>query len=150
MKTIADLEARLGELHQRTRETPLFNPVFQLSLDLSRQLESGEMTLEDCAALVEELGAARRLLDAALAAIRRHAIAEEALRRAREAVEDRSGPAREEARRALNAASLEVERAGAAADAAWDAWRQAVQAVLLGVSLRREGDPGPARDRSLH
>jgi len=55
MKTTADLSARLAELHERTRETPLFNPVFQLSLDLSRQLESGELTLEDCAALVEEL-----------------------------------------------------------------------------------------------
>jgi phosphoenolpyruvate carboxylase len=55
MKTAADLSARLGELHERTRETPLFNPVFQLSLDLSRQLESGELTLEDCAALIAEL-----------------------------------------------------------------------------------------------
>ena len=42
MKTVAALEARLGELHQRTRETPLFNPVFQLSLDLSRALEGGD------------------------------------------------------------------------------------------------------------
>ncbi|OBX18894.1 phosphoenolpyruvate carboxylase [Erythrobacter sp. QSSC1-22B] len=55
MKTTADLSARLAELHERTRETPLFNPVFQLSLDLSRQLESGEMTLENCATLVAEL-----------------------------------------------------------------------------------------------
>ncbi|MDP4538610.1 phosphoenolpyruvate carboxylase [Qipengyuania sp. DY56-A-20] len=55
MKTAADLSARLAQLHERIRETPLFNPVFQLSLDLSRQLESGDMTLEDCAALVEEL-----------------------------------------------------------------------------------------------
>ncbi len=55
MKTIADLEARLGELHQRTRETPLFNPVFQLSLDLSRALEAGELSLDDLTALVAEL-----------------------------------------------------------------------------------------------
>jgi phosphoenolpyruvate carboxylase len=55
MKTVAALEARLGELHQRTRETPLFNPVFQLSLDLSRALEGGEMTLDDMAALVAQL-----------------------------------------------------------------------------------------------
>ncbi|WP_135470201.1 DUF4139 domain-containing protein [Crenalkalicoccus roseus] len=98
--------------------------------ELLGRLPPGAPGGSELAALVEELGAARRLLDAARAAIRRHAIAEEALRRAREAVEDRSGPAREEARRALNAASLEAERAGAAADAAWDAWRQAVQAVL--------------------
>ena len=55
MKTLAALEARLGELHQRTRETPLFNPVFQLSLDLSRALEGGEMSLDDLAALTTEL-----------------------------------------------------------------------------------------------
>lgn len=55
MKTVAALEARLGELHQRTRETPLFNPVFQLSLDLSRALEGGALSLDDCAALVAEL-----------------------------------------------------------------------------------------------
>jgi phosphoenolpyruvate carboxylase len=55
MKTIAALEARLGELHQRTRETPLFNPVFQLSLDLSRALEGDALTLDDLSALVTEL-----------------------------------------------------------------------------------------------
>nr|WP_301750257.1 phosphoenolpyruvate carboxylase [uncultured Erythrobacter sp.] len=55
MKTIAALEARLGELHQRTRETPLFNPVFQLSLDLSRALEGDDLTLDDLTALVAEL-----------------------------------------------------------------------------------------------
>jgi phosphoenolpyruvate carboxylase len=55
VKSLAALEARLGELHQRTRETPLFNPVFQLSLDLSRALEGGETSLDDLAALVAEL-----------------------------------------------------------------------------------------------
>ena len=55
MKTLAALEARLSELHQRTRETPLFNPVFQLSLDLSRAIEAGETSLDDVAALVAGL-----------------------------------------------------------------------------------------------
>lgn len=55
MRTIAELEARLGELHQRTRETPLFNPVFQLSLDLSRALEGGTLSLDDLAELVAAL-----------------------------------------------------------------------------------------------
>jgi phosphoenolpyruvate carboxylase len=55
VKSVAALEARLGELHERTRETPLFNPVFQLSLDLSRAIESGETSLDDVAALVAEL-----------------------------------------------------------------------------------------------
>jgi phosphoenolpyruvate carboxylase len=51
-----DLRARLGELHRLTRQTPLFNPVFQLGLDLSREIESGAMTLDAVAAKVEELG----------------------------------------------------------------------------------------------
>ncbi len=55
MNTVEALETRLGELHQRTRETPLFNPVFQLSLDLSRALEGGELTLDDLTALVAKL-----------------------------------------------------------------------------------------------
>jgi len=55
VKRVADLTERLQALHRRTEETPLFNPVFQLSLDLSRQLESGELTLADCEALIAEL-----------------------------------------------------------------------------------------------
>lgn len=55
MRSIAELEARLGELHQRTRETPLFNPVFQLSLDLSRAIEGGELSLDEVGALVAQL-----------------------------------------------------------------------------------------------
>jgi phosphoenolpyruvate carboxylase len=51
----ADLVARLGELHLRTRETPLFNPVFQLSLDLSRELEGGAIGLDRIEALIAEL-----------------------------------------------------------------------------------------------
>ena len=55
LKTVADLAARLRELHQRTQETPLFNPVFQLSLDLSRAIESGDLSLDDCETLLGEL-----------------------------------------------------------------------------------------------
>lgn len=55
MRTVADLSERLQALHRRTEETPLFNPVFQLSLDLSRLLERGELTLGDCEALIAEL-----------------------------------------------------------------------------------------------
>ncbi|XUU61902.1 phosphoenolpyruvate carboxylase [Erythrobacter sp. HA6-11] len=55
MKNIADLIDRLRELHQRTRETPLFNPVFQLGLDLSRELEAGEIDLDRLEAIVAEL-----------------------------------------------------------------------------------------------
>ena len=54
---IAALSQRLQDLHERTAETPLFNPVFQLSLELSRQLESGELSLDGVEALVAELEA---------------------------------------------------------------------------------------------
>ncbi len=50
-----DLTDRLQGLHQRTRETPLFNPVFQLSHELSRALESGELSLDAIDGLVDEL-----------------------------------------------------------------------------------------------
>ena len=55
MKTVADLEARLQDLHVLTRETPMHNPVFQLSLDLSRALEAGELDLAAVESLVSEL-----------------------------------------------------------------------------------------------
>ncbi len=55
MTSSAMLCERLGVLHQRTAESPLFNPVFQLSLELSRDLEAGRMTLADAAGLTAEL-----------------------------------------------------------------------------------------------
>ena len=55
MKTVAKLKARLQKLHERTAETPLFNPVFQLSHDLSRLLEGGDLSLSDIDNLVAEL-----------------------------------------------------------------------------------------------
>ncbi|MGX7896605.1 phosphoenolpyruvate carboxylase [Tsuneonella sp. HG222] len=55
LDTADDLLGRLQELHARTRETPLFNPVFQLSLDLSRRIESGELSLGACESLIAHL-----------------------------------------------------------------------------------------------
>ena len=55
LNSVADLLDRLTTLHQRTAETPLFNPVFQLSLDLSRRIERGELPLDQCAGLIAEL-----------------------------------------------------------------------------------------------
>lgn len=55
MSLSATLEARLQELHLNTAETPIFNPVFQLSLELSRQLENGTLDLGRVEALVAEL-----------------------------------------------------------------------------------------------
>jgi phosphoenolpyruvate carboxylase len=53
---IHEYSRRLGELHVRTAETPLFNPVFQLGLEISRTLETGAVTLEMLAEAVAELG----------------------------------------------------------------------------------------------
>ena len=55
MSLLAQLDARLNELHPRTAETPLFNPVFQLSHELSRRIESGDLPLGEVAKLVAEL-----------------------------------------------------------------------------------------------
>lgn len=55
MKTVGALRERLQRLHERTAETPLFNPVFQLSHDLSRLLEGGSLDLDDIERLVAEL-----------------------------------------------------------------------------------------------
>ena len=55
MNDVGELIERLQEHHRRTQETPLFNPVFQLGLDLSRQLESGELDLDRVEGLVAEL-----------------------------------------------------------------------------------------------
>lgn len=57
MKTIADLRARLQDLHQRTSETPLFNPVFQLGHDVSRLLENGTLRLDTIDQLIADLSA---------------------------------------------------------------------------------------------
>jgi len=53
--SVAALDARLQELHRLTALTPLFNPVFQLGLELSRALEDGSMTLDHIEALVAEM-----------------------------------------------------------------------------------------------
>jgi phosphoenolpyruvate carboxylase len=55
MKTVAQLHERLQAHHRRTAETPLFNPVFQLSLDLSRQLEGADIALDDVEAMIAQL-----------------------------------------------------------------------------------------------
>ena len=55
MSLLAQLDARLQELHQRTAETPLFNPVFQVGLELSRRIESGDLPLAELGDLVAEL-----------------------------------------------------------------------------------------------
>jgi phosphoenolpyruvate carboxylase len=50
-----NLSTRLKELHKLTIQTPLFNPVSQLGLELSRELENGQKSLSDIANLVSQL-----------------------------------------------------------------------------------------------
>ena len=52
---VLDLDNRLEELHVRTSETPMFNPVFQVGLELSRKLEAGQITLGSFEGLVAEM-----------------------------------------------------------------------------------------------
>lgn len=56
--TVDGLLERLAGLAQRTAETPLFNPVFQLSHELSKRLESGDIDLDRVEKWIVELYAA--------------------------------------------------------------------------------------------
>ncbi len=69
LTSLDGLTERLQVLHRRTQETPLFNPVFQLSHEISRGLESGELSLDAIGALVDEL--VGQSLDARAARLRR-------------------------------------------------------------------------------
>jgi hypothetical protein len=84
----------------------------------------------DLAAVVEAMRDLRRLLDEARLRARAYRSADQALARARQAAEDRTGPEQQEARRRLNQASREADTAGAAADQAWEAWQRGVVALL--------------------
>lgn len=50
-----NLSNRLQELHELTNLNPLFNPAYQLSLELSRKLESDEISLNDIESYIREL-----------------------------------------------------------------------------------------------
>ncbi len=55
---VDELLERLRELAQRTAETPLYNPVFQLSHEISRRLERGDIGLDHVERWTDELYAA--------------------------------------------------------------------------------------------
>jgi phosphoenolpyruvate carboxylase len=55
MKSNSDFRDRLRVLHKLTAETPLFNPVFQLSLDVSREIEDGRLDLAAISPLISDL-----------------------------------------------------------------------------------------------
>jgi hypothetical protein len=72
----------------------------------------------------------RTLLDTARLAAREARSADQALTRARQAVEDRTGGEQQAARQRLNSASRDAEAKGAASSRAFEAWQRAVVALL--------------------
>ncbi len=103
----ATLASSLRDHHARTAETPLFNPVFQLSFDLSRALEGRQVSLED--------------LDTLLSALERDAIASRAKRLAA-----MLGPMEEAENLRLFTALVEQS-----ATAGWEAFRARWETPLL-------------------
>nr|WP_314069989.1 hypothetical protein [uncultured Roseococcus sp.] len=93
-------------------------------------LPEGAPGRADLTALIADYGQARELMDAFRTAARTYIAAEASLERARRALEDRTGSAKEAARQQLNTASIEASRLGTAADGAWTAWRAAAQKVV--------------------
>jgi hypothetical protein len=82
------------------------------------------------ASTITALQQIRILLDTARLAAREARSADQALTRARQAVEDRTGGEQQAARQRLNAASREAEAKGAASSRAFEAWQRAVIALL--------------------
>jgi hypothetical protein len=85
---------------------------------------------EVLASTITALQQIRILLDSARIAAREARSADQALARARQAVEDRTGGEQQAARQRLNAASREAEAKGAASSRAFEAWQRAVVALL--------------------
>ncbi|MCA4921153.1 MAG: hypothetical protein ING82_17160, partial [Roseomonas sp.] len=85
---------------------------------------------EALATTITALQQIRVLLDTARLAAREARSADQALTRARQAVEDRTGGEQQAARQRLNAASREAEAKGAASSRAFEAWQRAVVALL--------------------
>jgi hypothetical protein len=85
---------------------------------------------EALASTITALQEIRVLLDTARLAAREARSADQALTRARQAVEDRTGGEQQAARQRLNAASREAEAKGAESSRAFEAWQRAVIALL--------------------
>jgi hypothetical protein len=85
---------------------------------------------EVLATTITALQQIRVLLDTARLAAREARSADQALARARQAVEDRTGGEQQAARQRLNAASREAETKGTASSSAFEAWQRAVITLL--------------------
>ena len=120
------------DVEQNLRRLPGGPGTLEALRDIAAHMPADAPGRAEISAAVAGLGEARALLDVMRGALKDLAAAEAALARARQAAEDRTGTEREAARRRLNEASLAVERAGAAADAAWEAWASKAQALTGG------------------
>ena len=118
------------DVEQQARRLPGGPGTLETLRDLLATAPEGLEGRATLATLTEDMATQRRLLEEFLAARRASLNADSALERARAAAEDRTGAARDQARQRLNQASEEAERRGAAADAAWDAWRQGARTLL--------------------
>ncbi len=98
--------------------------------EILTRLPAGAPGRDKLAGVIRDMEGVRAAFDDARTAIVAVNAAENGLDRLRQAVEDRTGPAREEARRRLNEASTNVERLGGIADTAWENWRRKAQALL--------------------
>ncbi|WP_424812054.1 hypothetical protein [Roseococcus sp. YIM B11640] len=110
------------------------NDRYEVLRNLLQRLPADAPGRADLDGLLQDMAETRRLMDIFRTAARNAAAAESALARARRAFEDRTGSEKEGARQALNAASLEASRTGAAADQAWTSWRNAAQKVVTRTS----------------
>jgi hypothetical protein len=118
------------DIEQNLRRLPGGPGTMERLQELLARVPEGAPGRADLVAVVEAMRDLRRLLDDARLKARAWRSADQALARARQAAEDRTGPELQEARRRLNAASREAEQAGAAADQAWEAWQRAVIALM--------------------
>jgi hypothetical protein len=148
---------RLGYERDQRQDVPLWDPGLgdpallqpaQFDLEASlRRIPGGPGSVERLQEILNRTGAdvpgrdvlastitalqqIRILLDAARLAAREARSADQALARARQAVEDRTGGEQQAARQRLNAASREAEAKGAASSRAFEAWQRAVVALL--------------------
>jgi hypothetical protein len=148
---------RLGYERDQRQDVPLWDPGLgdpallqpaQFDLEASlRRIPGGPGSVERLQEILNRTGAdvpgrdvlastitalqeLRVLLDAARLAAREARSADQALLRARQAVEDRSGGEQQAARQRLNVASREAEAKGAASSRAFEAWQRAVVALL--------------------
>lgn len=118
------------DIEQNLRRLPGGPGTLERLQEILARTEAGVAGRDELAGIVQAMTELRRLLDEARLRARAYRSADQALQRARQAAEDRTGPEQQEARRRLNTASREAEQAGTAADQAWEAWQRAVIALL--------------------